>query len=166
MLFTPRRTETRDPDAQVFFSLEPLIRGMGMALIDLSVFRRKGRGEGSVSLRAVVYRNGVISLEDCARVHRAIMPRLELAFPGKEINLEVSSTGIDRIIKDGSEFAHYIGRGVRCYRTDISGWTAGILLAVNEKEIVLEGEGGETSLPYEIIAKARLDGSAPSKTGG
>ena len=94
------------------------------------------------------------------------MPRLELAYPGQDIHLEVSSTGIDRLIKDGREFANYIGREVRCYRTDISDWTAGILLAVDEEKIILKREGGETALPYEIIAKARLNASPPDGTGG
>ena len=158
MKYTVREEDANDPDGQLFFSLDPLIRGMGMSVIELNVFRMKGRGgkPGSVQVRAVVYKNGVTGVEDCTRVHRSIMPRLELAFPGQDIYLEVSSTGIDRLIKDGSEFVHYIGRGINCYRTDISDWTAGILLAADDKKIELKGESGEISLPYEIIAKARL----------
>jgi hypothetical protein len=40
---------------------------------------------------------------------------------------------------------------------DISDWTGGILRSAGEKEIVLEGENGIISIPYEIIAKAKLD---------
>jgi ribosome maturation factor RimP len=140
---------------------------MGMTLVELNVFHGKSRKgkQGSVQIKAVVFKDGVTGIDDCARVHRGIMPRLELAFPGKDINMEVSSPGIDRLIKDGSEFAHYIGRLIRCYRTDISGWTAGILREADEKKIVLLSEGGETILPYEAIAKARLNG-APPQGGG
>jgi len=88
-----------------------------------------------------------------------------LEFPEQDIYLEVSSPGIDRIIKDGSEFTFYIGRGIRCYRIDISDWTAGILTAANEKEITLQGEDGEIVLPYETIAKARLYDAAPQISG-
>jgi len=159
MRYTERERNTQDPDGQLFFSLEPLIRGLGMSLIELNVFRMKARGgrSGGAQVRAVVYREGVTGVEDCTKVHRAILPRLELAFPGQDIYLEVSSPGIDRLIKDGSEFVHYMGKRINCYRTDISDWTAGILLAADEKKIVLEGNGGEISLPYEIIAKARLN---------
>jgi len=87
-----------------------------------------------------------------------VLPRLELAFPGQDIYLEVSSPGIDRLIRDGSEFEHYIGRGVRCYRTDISEWTTGILCAVDEQKITVRGEDGEIAVPFEVIAKARLAG--------
>jgi len=164
MLYTPRGNKTHDADEILYQSLEPVIRGMGMALIDLSVYRGKARGgtSGNVQVRIVVYREGITGVEDCSRVHRGILPRLELAFPERDIYLEVSSPGIDRIIKDGSEFIHYIGRGVKCYRIDISDWTAGILDTVDEKGIVLRIKDKEAEslveIPYEIIAKAKLSG--------
>jgi ribosome maturation factor RimP len=150
--------ESRKPDDILFFSLEQVIRGMGMSLVELNVYHGKARGVNapSVQVRVIVYRDGVTGVEDCSRVHRGVLPRLELAFPGQDIYLEVSSPGIDRNIKDGSEFLHYIGRGVKCYRTDISDWTAGVLTSVDEKKIVLRFAGGETELSYDIIAKARL----------
>jgi len=168
MKYTVREKDTADPDGQLFFSLEPIVRGMGMSLIELNVFRMKARGgkSGGAQVRAVVYRDGVTGIEDCSKVHRTIMPRLELAFPGQDVYLEVSSPGIERLIKDGSEFSYYIGKGVNCYRTDISDWMAGILLAADEKKIKLMGEGGEISLPYEIIAKARLKITEGGETSG
>ena len=168
MRYTERERDTQDPDGQLFFSLEPLIRGMGMSLIELNVFRMKARGgkSGGAQVRAVVYRDGVTGIEDCSKVHRTILPRLELAFPGQDVYLEVSSPGINRLIKDGGEFINYIGRGINCYRTDISDWTAGILLAADEEKIKLMGEGGEISLPYEIIAKARLKIIEGGETSG
>jgi ribosome maturation factor RimP len=87
------------------------------------------------------------------------LPRLELEFPGADLYLEVSSPGIDRVIKDGSEFAHYLGMGVKCYRRDISDWTGGMLRSAGETGIVLETGEGEISVPYDTIAKAKLDGS-------
>jgi len=155
MQFTVREKDSKEPNAALFMSLEPLIRGIGMALVDLSVFHGN---RGGVQVRAVVMstERGDTGVEDCARAHRLIMPRLELAFPGKDIYLEVSSPGINRLIKDGSEFEHYIGREVKCYRTDISDWTVGILRAVDGEKIVLLEDGKETTLSYETITKARL----------
>ncbi|MCL2094249.1 MAG: ribosome assembly cofactor RimP [Treponema sp.] len=151
------RKRGRDSEAPLEESLGPLVRALGMSLIEVSLY--KGRQKGSVQVRLVVLSPGAegsTGLEDCSRVHRAVMPRLELAFPGQEIYLEVSSPGIDRLIKDGSELAHYLGRGIRCYRTDISDWSAGRLVSVNEEEIVLHNEEGDLVLPLEVIAKARL----------
>lgn len=162
MVFTSRDTsrtaQIRNPDAALHDSLEPVVRGLGMSLIELTAFHRKGRGGNppSVQVRLVVMAQGITGLDECSRVHRAVMPRLELAFPGQEVYLEVSSPGIDRIIKDASEFVHYTGKGIRCYRTDISGWTEGILQSADDEKLVLRKEDEEVVLNYAIIAKARL----------
>jgi ribosome maturation factor RimP len=126
-----------------------------MSLVELNLFHR----HGGVQIRAVVYRAGNTGVEDCSRVHHALLPRLELAFPGKDIAVEVSSPGIDRLIKDGSEFVYYLGRGVKCYRTDISGWTRGILRSADEKGVILAEGDTALFLEYGIIARARLDHS-------
>ena len=180
MRYCAPETGVRDPaifktETFLFNSLEPVIQGMGMALIELSVFQRKGSNRktapehggaarydrepdsGSVRVRAVIYKDGITGVEDCSRAHRGIIPRLELAFPGKEIYLEVSSPGINRIIKDGREFGHYVGKGVSCFCTDTSEWTAGILAAVDETRVTLRTQNGEINIPYETIAKARLN---------
>jgi len=161
MQYTPRGSQgsrSRDPDGLLYESLEPVISGLKMSLLELSVFRQKARGGASpgVQVRAVVMSGGVTGLEDCSKAHRSILPRLSLAFPEEEIHLEVSSPGIDRLIKDASEFVHYIGRGIKCYRTDISDWTEGVLLSADEEKLVLKKEEEELVLAYEIIAKAKL----------
>ena len=134
--------------------LEEVVGGLGFRLIELAVSRHRG----SVQVRAVIYNGSAIGTDDCSKVHRAITPRLELAFGGSDIYLEVSSPGIDRLIKDTAEFAYYKGRGVRCYCTDISEWTAGILESADEKGIVLKTNKGAERLEFDIIAKAKLDG--------
>ncbi|MDR0320211.1 MAG: ribosome assembly cofactor RimP [Treponema sp.] len=135
--------------------LNAVLEGLGFNLIELTVSRHKG----SVQVRAVIYNGRSIGTDDCSKVHRAIMPRLELLFPQQDIYLEVSSPGIDRLIKDGAEFPHYKGRGVRCYRTDISDWTAGILEDAGENGILIKTKDGVESLSFDIIAKAKLDSS-------
>jgi len=137
-------------------SLETVLEGLGFSLVELAVSRHRG----SVQVRAVIYNGASIGTDDCSKAHRAITPRLELAFPGQDIYLEVSSPGIDRLIRDGAEFAHYTGKGVRCYRTDISDWTAGILESADEKGIVIKTKEGTVRLEFDIIAKAKLDSKA------
>jgi ribosome maturation factor RimP len=132
--------------------MEEVLGGLGFDLLEFALSKHRG----SVQARVVIYNGSSISTDDCSKVHRALMPRLDLVFGGQDIYLEVSSPGIDRLIKDGSEFAHYKGRGVRCYRTDISDWTAGILQSADEKGIVIKTGEGAVRLEFEIIAKARL----------
>ena len=92
MRFTPKEG---DP---LFDLIKPVVQGLGMALVDVSASRHKG----SVQVRTVIYKAGIVGVDDCSQVHRALLPRLELAFPGQELSVEVSSPGIERVIKDGS----------------------------------------------------------------
>ena len=153
MLYIAKETEAVQM-APIREPLEAVLRGLGFQLIELVISRTR-----SVQVRAVIYNGLSIGTDECTKAHRAIMPRLELAFPGQDIYLEVSSPGIDRLIKDGAEFAHYKGRGVRCYRTDISDWTAGILESADEKGISLKTKEGALRVNFDIIAKAKLDSS-------
>jgi ribosome maturation factor RimP len=137
-------------------ALEEVLLGLKYKLIELVVSRHRG----SVHVKAVIFNGGSIGVDDCSKVHRAITPRLELAFGGQDLYLEVSSPGVERLIKDGKEFAHYTGMGVRCYRTDISDWTAGILKFAGEEGIEILTKDGVISLAFDVIAKAKLDGSA------
>lgn len=147
MQFSPRR------DDALFDSLEAVVRGLGLSLVEFTVTRHRG----SVHIQAVVYKRGIVGVSDCSKAHHAILPRLELAFPDQELYVEVASPGIDRTIKDASEFPTYVGRGVRCYRHDTSDWTAGVVEDADEHRVILRGAAGLVELPYGIVAKAKLD---------
>ena len=155
-----KKPESRLPRGALSKTKPAAARGSGRpdAADTMSVSAAAG---GTVQVRAVVYKRGALGTDDCSAAHRAIMPRLELAFPGMDLYVEVSSPGIDRLIKDGTEFTHYRGRAVRCYRMDISDWTAGILESVDENGIFLKGKEGSMRLEYEIIGKAKLDSANP-----
>jgi ribosome maturation factor RimP len=153
-------TGTEDPEiAALREPLEAMLRSMGLELIEFAVFRRKGGkgAPGTAQVRLVVYSRDGVGLDECSRAHRALLPRLQLAFPEKDLYVEVSSPGIERLIRDGVEAAHYKGRGLRCYRADIADWQAGILESVDETGMTLRGAEGTICLNYEIIAKAKLD---------
>ncbi|GMO61564.1 MAG: ribosome maturation factor RimP [Termitinemataceae bacterium] len=137
----------------VFGSLEPVVKGLGMGLVELVVSKQKA----SVQVRLVVYKNEAIGIDDCSKVHRAVTPRLELAFPGRDVYIEVSSPGIDRLIKDGHEFVHYVGHPIRCYQPEISDWVSGILEQCDDTHIELKTNSGKISLTYDQIAKAKLN---------
>jgi ribosome maturation factor RimP len=153
--------------------LEALVQGLGMELIELGVFFAKARKRGTsphgfsgtVQVRAVVYKPGSLGTTDCSRVHYAILPELELAFPEYELSVEVSTPGITRQVKDGVELAHYRGRGVRLWRTDISDWSAGLLESADEQGITLKTKEGTIQLDYATVAKARLEPSQEEYIG-
>jgi ribosome maturation factor RimP len=141
--------------------VEPVLGGLGLALVELVLSRHRG----SAQVRLVVTRaapdaeNRSIGTAELAAAHRAVLPRLETAFPGGNLHVELSSPGTDRLIKEGAEFRFFLGKAVQCYRTDTSRWCAGILRGSDEEKIVLETpEEGVTELAYTTIAKAKLDG--------
>jgi ribosome maturation factor RimP len=146
----------------LFRALEPLVSGASggeLALLEVKTARHKGTAQVSIT----VFRPGksgrqaVVGVEDCQKVSRAVQARVELAFDGADVTLEVSSPGIERKIVNGAEFAYFIGRGIRVYRTDITEWSAGALVAASEKNIKLETKEGILEVNMEVIAKARLD---------
>jgi len=153
--------DENEETASVRGQLKAILDGLKYDLLELVV----SRSRGSVQVRVVIYNGRSIGTDDCTKVHRCIMPRLELALNSQDIYLEVSSPGIDRLIKDGAEFAFYKGRGVRCYRTDINDWTAGILESAGENGIIIKTNKGAENLTFDIIAKAKLDSGVCSVLG-
>ncbi|MDR0639261.1 MAG: ribosome assembly cofactor RimP [Spirochaetaceae bacterium] len=147
MVYTER---AEDP---LYDEVLPVVEGCGLSLVEFTVARHKG----SVRVRIVVFKVGGIGVADCSLVHRAVQGRLELAFTGCDVYIEVSSTGIDRTVKDASEFRHYIGVPVRCYLREVSDWVGGMVESADHERLVLAGEDGRRELEYRRIAKAKLD---------
>ena len=134
-------------------SLEQVIEGLDLKLLDFLVFHRKK----SVQIKVTVYKGlEPVSVEDCSKAHRAIIPRLELEFSGIDLDVEVASPGIDRIIKEGREFSWFTGRYLKIYRIDTSDWIKGKLISSGLDDVTLETEDGQIRLEYSLIGKARL----------
>ena len=159
--------KAREPDeatAALIVELEPVVNGLGFSLVELDLFRRKG----SAQVRLVITKpmtenkesqdNPGIGTDELSRVHRAVMPRLELALEGKDLYIEVSSPGTDRLIKEGAEFRYYTGKAVKCWQTGADNWKQGILRGSDNEKITLETAEGIQTMIYETIAKAKLDG--------
>jgi ribosome maturation factor RimP len=152
---------TEKADDPVFDLLLPVVEGLGLSLVELTVSRHKR----SVQARFVVFKAGGIGVTDCSAVHRAAQGRLEVAFAGSDIYIEVSSPGIDRTVKNASEFRYYIGLPVRCYVAELSAWVEGVLESADSERLVLSGPDGRRELEYRQIAKAKLDGTAKPPNG-
>jgi ribosome maturation factor RimP len=147
---------TERADDPMFDLLLPVVEGLGLSLVELTVSRHKR----SVQARIVVFKAGGIGVADCSAVHRAAQGRLELAFAGSDVYIEVSSPGIDRTVKDANEFRYYIGLRVRCYLAELSAWVDGVLESADRERLVLSGAKGRMELEYGRIAKAKLDGGS------
>ncbi|MCX7656703.1 MAG: ribosome assembly cofactor RimP [Treponemataceae bacterium] len=140
----------------LYASLSVVVQGLGLSLVDVEVLHQKGKRAVQVIISKT---GGSVGIDDCSRVHRAIIPRLELAFPGESVFIEVLSPGINRSIKDASEFPLYVGKGVRCYVQDKNDWCGGVIVEADDTHLVLRKKGELVEIPYENIVKARLDHS-------
>jgi len=75
-------------------------------------------------------------------------------------DLEVSSPGLDRVLRKEREFRWAVGKRVRC-------WLAGgremrgRLVAVEPDQLVLEHDGERVDLPRTGVTKARLEAEVP-----
>ena len=161
------RYKARVPDdetAALWGELEPVIGNLGFSLVELTVFRQGKRGSVSAQIRLIVTggqgtaAKAGLGTEDLSRIHRTVLPRLELVMESRDLYVEVSSPGTDRVIKEGAEFRNYQGRQIKCWMTGANDWERGVLCGSDEEKILLKTEEGEKELMYETMAKARLNG--------
>ena len=136
--------------------LRPAVEDTGYELWDLE-FAPRARGG---LLRLYIDSPAGITLEDCERVSRAVSTVLDAEdpIPG-QYTLEVSSPGLDRILRMREHFERYVGEAVRVEMRELVGGRrkfAGRLLRVRDGEIELALEDGSVMLPLDGVHKARL----------
>lgn len=138
-------------EATLYEDLERLIEGLGYRIVELKA--QPIRNALMVSL--VVHRSGGIGVDDCAIVHRSVLPRLEAVLERDDIRMEVSSPGIGRKLKSWSEFKAFVGEGVTIGLKDGTTET-GTITKSDGTRLELTGDGGTQEIDTERIAWARL----------
>ncbi len=99
-----------------------------------------------------------ISVEDCERVSR----QLERVLPVEGIEydrLEVSSPGLDRVLKTPAHFRRFMGeRAELRMRVPVGNRRrfTGVLRGATEREVELEVDGSVVSFPIANLERARL----------
>lgn len=71
--------------------------------------------------------------------------------------MEVSSPGINRLIKRSTEFYAFIGEEVEIWDSTITEWRSGILKEVLDENIVLTNNNEDIKIMYKNIKKARCN---------
>ena len=138
--------------------LIPILDQLGLELVEI-ILRVEG---GRWILRVTIDCEGGIQVHHCTKVSRELNVHLDVEdlIPVKYY-LEVSSPGLDRLLKDESDFERFTGRLVKIKtnrsvagRKKISGTIEGIedgvVRVLLEDDILLE-------VPVEDISSARLD---------
>jgi ribosome maturation factor RimP len=141
---------------QLIELLQPVVVNLGYELWELEYAARSGGG----LLRLYIDSASGITLEDCERVSRAISEALDANDPIQgHYNLEVSSPGLDRVLRTAAQFARFNGERVRVETsTAVNGRKrfVGRLVDVTDGQISLEVDGSTVKLPIDGIHKARL----------
>jgi ribosome maturation factor RimP len=135
----------------------PLAEELGLEIVDVE-FRKEG---GRWFLRIFVDRpEGGVSLKDCEALSVPLGRALdERNIPKHEYFLEVSSPGLERVLKKPADFQRFVGKnalvitanpfnGRRRFR--------GSIVAARDNEVQLEVDGKSIGIPYTAISKANL----------
>lgn len=114
-------------------------------------------------LRIVIDRDGGVTVEDCAAVSRQLSTLLDVEADliPHSYNLEVSSPGLDRPLRQDVDFRRFSGRRVRIRTSDaVRGRKVlrGTLRGIEGETVLLEDEAGDVlDVPRQRIVEARLE---------
>ncbi|ADK81148.1 protein of unknown function DUF150 [Sediminispirochaeta smaragdinae DSM 11293] len=134
--------------------LEPIIEGLGYKTVEVAAKKTGSRHHVSVIISG---RDSGIGLTDCEKVHKAILPRLEILLDDRDIYVEVSSPGISRNLKCGAEFGIFVGSLVRLLLEGENEWIVGRIMESDERKVVIEmSDGKKEDYLYDTIRKAKL----------
>ena len=134
----------------------PLVEGLGFVLVDLKIIPTKT----VTKITAVIASKDPaqnIGVNDCAKVHRALLTRLEALLGTEETTMELTSPGIEHNIKNAAEFTIFTGREIRIWEKTVNDWIHGKIYSADEKSVTLEKtDGTRATYLYENIAKAKF----------
>jgi len=145
--------------------VEPLLANLGYELVELEL----STGHGSGMLRVYIDRSEGVGIEDCERVSREISALLDVHDPiPTAYRLEVSTPGLDRVLRTPVHFARFAGVRVEVElvapREGRRRFT-GQLAQVGATGIELTVDGTQVPLAYTDIFRARLVPEWPDTSG-
>ena len=132
--------------------LETTLSGLGYELVDLE---RSGKGR---LLRVFIDKAGGVSVDDCAVVSHHLSRVLTVENVAYD-RLEVSSPGLDRLLKKERDFVRFTGQKARVkLRVPVDGQRnfVGVLRETRAGKVQLETDGKLLSLDLDNLEKARL----------
>ncbi len=136
----------------------PVIKAIGMDIESIKL-AKMGR---KYLLRVFIERESGVTLDDCESVSREIGAVLDVddLIPYSYV-LEVSSPGLDRPLKNPTDFKRFAGRTARIVTSmpiENQTFFIGEIVEVGDVEVVmLLPKGRKVTIPYEDISRARLE---------
>lgn len=135
--------------------VRPVVEATGLELVEVGLHRENGRRV----LRVIVDREGGVDLEEIAQASGRIGRRLDLeGYEPGPYELEVSSPGVERPLREPRDFARRVGEKVKVKTARPVHGTrtlTGVVVAVEPDGLTLATDAGECSVPFEDITSAR-----------
>jgi ribosome maturation factor RimP len=136
----------------------PLVAEEGMEILEIEC-RYEAKKGGRV-LRLYLDKEGGPNLDDLSRISRQLSDLLDIHDPvAGPYTLEVSSPGINRVLKTREHFVHFVGKRVRVRtRESIDGKKSflGLLKEVGPDGLVVQ-EKSEFRIPFAVIERANYE---------
>lgn len=147
----------RDAESTVSEIVEPIVASQGMELVAVE-YKREARGW---VLRIYIDKKGGVSLDDCVLVSNEVGMVLDVEDPFQSpYTLEVSSPGLNRILKKEGDFERFKERLVRIRTHNAIGTRRnfkGRLLGCAKGLIQIEVGGQVLRIPLSNVAKANVE---------
>lgn len=148
--------QTKDIIKKVELCLAPIIEENKYELVEIEFVK-----EGQTNyLRIYIDKEGGFAITDCERVSRYIEAEFEESdFIQKAYVLEVSSPGIDRVLKKDSEYQKYKGKlvDVKLYKAiDKTKEFQGELIGIIDDDIAIKIGNDEIKFNRKDVAICRL----------
>jgi len=146
------RTEIEDKIASI---VEPFLQGSSLELVDVEYVQ-----EREWYLRIFIDKPGGVGIDDCEQLSRILEPVLdELDFIKQAYYLEVSSPGLDRVLRRDKDYIRYAGSlvDVKLFQPQagVKQFTA-TLKGLNDENICLTVNDQDYLYRREEVAQVRL----------
>jgi ribosome maturation factor RimP len=145
----------------LFKEISSVLNPIGLLVVDV---RKDEHHESTHVVVTITNEEHTAGIDECAKAHRIIFPRLSLLQGDRHLDLEVSTPGVQRNFRDIYEFLLFQGKRCRLYDSLKSSWVEGIIDEVQDNLIVLTDATVEDTkehmetyhIPYSQIHKAKL----------
>ncbi len=142
-------------DNELYQLLKPVADGLDMTVVEVQKLF-PGSSETRVVI-TVMKNDGQTSIADLEKFHRSVQSLLELKIGRDVLSMEVGTPGLERNLKDYSEFAFFKGRNAKIYDTSLSQWIEGTINDTDGDAVKFTtSDSVEMAIPFDRIHKARL----------
>ena len=134
--------------------IEKLVTQLGYELVDFETVN------GGQILRIYIDKGDLIDIKDCTKVSNHVNNVLSVETDYDYERLEVSSPGLDRVIKKLNDFDRFKGQKIKIktrFAIENRKNFKGTLSGIKGESIMIEVDNESLLIDFENIDKARLD---------